>query len=372
MTLSTSERIDRKVIRRCVLLITILVVIWALQRFQGFLVPTMIGLFLALVLTPIVHEMEVRGFPRVIAAGLVVLTVLISFGSVIYAVLPSYENYLDRAPEIVRDIERKLAPIREKAEEAGLIGGRKPVQETPELQPGARAAVPVEPDPEGDDVELPVPGRSFYTDVALNAPALFGNFLYIVFLTFFTIYDRRRLMRFALATQRTFGARAWIYRVIRDMRTKVASYLMAVTIINSVLGIVTGLVFWALGMPNPILWGAGMAVLNFIPYLGPAVMNVIVFAVAFVHYPTVFLAFIPVACLLILNLLEGQFVTPMVIGSRVATGSLPVFLAVAFGAWLWGPAGALLATPALIVGQTLMTARVTARRTPDREAKPVS
>lgn len=146
------------------------------------------------------------------------------------------------------------------------------------------------------------------------------------------------------------------------MRTKVARYLLTISIINVMLGIATAVTFWALGMPNPVLWGVGMAILNFIPYLGPAIMNVIVFAVAFVHYPSFFVALLPVAALLMLNLIEGQIVTPMLIGSRIAVGALPVFLAVAFGAWLWGAVGALLATPALIVGQTLTTARRRAQR----------
>ena len=358
-----------RVIRRCLIFLVAVATMWALQNFESFLVPTLIGLFLALVLTPIVHALERRGVPAGIAAAGIVVTMLLSLGAVIYAVLPGYEDYTRRAPEIVREIERKLAPLRESAVEAGILkegeGGTEEALEGDEQGTPKIAPVPSNDgkSENGEEAEMvPTPTREFYTDIALEAPTLFGNFLYIVFLTFFTIYDRRRLMRAALMTQSNFGARAWLARVIREMRTKVARYLLTITIINTGLGICTGLVFWGIGMPSPLLWGVGMATLNFIPYLGPAIMNVIVFAVAFVSFPTVGMALVPVAALLMLNMIEGQIVTPMVVGSRVLSGTLPVFVAVAFGAWLWGAAGALLATPALIVGQTLMSARRSARR----------
>lgn len=337
-------------IRRAVLFIALMLGFVAMERFDDFLIPTTIGAFLALILTPVVSRLEQVGLPRAIAAGGVVLTALIILGSAIYAALPSYDDYVRRLPEIARDVERKLAPLQERAEGAGLI---EPKVAVPEGAGEIKAE---------EDAALPVPDRSFYTDVALEAPAVLGNFLYIVFLTFFAIYDRRRIMRAALATQSDFGNRAWLYRILRRIRGDVARYLLTVTLINAGLGVATGLAFWAVGMPNPALWGTAMALMNFIPYLGAAMMNVATLAVAFVHFPTFALALLPVAILLTLNLLEGQMVTPMVVGTKVVKGVLPVFISVAFGAFLWGPAGAVLATPALIVVQTVLRSRQEERR----------
>jgi len=340
-----------RVIRRAVLFIAVILGLFAMQRFESFLVPTVIGAFLALILTPVVSRLEMVGVPRPLAAGGVVLAALIVIGSAIYAALPTYDDYVERLPEIVRDVERKLAPLQERAEDAGLL--------KPEEKGVDSLGDEIE---DMGEVELPVPGRSFVTDIALGAPAVVGNFLYIIFLTFFSIYDRRRIMRAALTTQSSFADRAWLYRILRLIRGDVARYLLTVTLINTGLGIATGLCFWAIGMPNPALWGTAMALMNFIPYLGAGVMNVVTFAVAFLHYPTFALALLPVAVLLTLNLLEGQMVTPMVVGTKVVNGVLPVFLSVAFGAWLWGPAGAVLATPALIVVQTVLRSREQERR----------
>lgn len=359
-------------IRRCLIVIAAVAALWALERFESFLLPTFIALFLALILTPVVTALEERGVPRGPAAAGLVLAVLIGLASLVYAVLPSYEDYRDRGPEIVREIERKLAPIAKTAVDAGMV-------EDPKESDGEDAADENEPsnvmedrtDAPSDDEKkageivtdaVSDASRSFYADIALGTPAVFGTLLYVVILTFFTVYDRHRLMRMALATQSTFYGRLWLARLIRDTRTAVSRYLLLITVINTMLGIVTGLVFWGLGMPNPVLWGAGMAAMNFIPYLGAVIVNILVFAVAFVHYPTLGMALLPVGALLLLNTIEGQILTPMIVGARVRASSLPVFVAVAFGAWLWGPVGALLATPALIVVQTLISKRHSARR----------
>ena len=348
---SQGETVNARVIRYCLVAIATVAVVTALRQFESFLVPTIIGIFLALILTPVVSRLEMLGVPRALAAAGVVLTVLIVVGGAIYAALPSYDDYVERLPEIARDVERKLAPLQERVEDAGLSlpapmadEGDGPVREP------------------GENAGLPMPDRSFYTDIALEAPAFVGNFLYIVFLTFFAILDRARIMRAALATQSTFTDRAWLYRVLRRIRGDVARYLLTVTLINTGLGIATGLCFWAVGMPNPVLWGTAMALMNFIPYLGAGMMNVATFAVAFVHFPSLALTLLPVALLLTLNLVEGQMITPLVVGTQVVRGVLPVFLSVAFGAWLWGPAGAVLATPALIVVQTILRFRREERR----------
>ncbi len=348
---SQGESDGARIQRRAIVFIAVVLGLVAMERFEDFLIPTTIGAFLALILTPVVHRLERGGVPRALAAAGVVLTTLVLLGGAIYAALPTYDDYVERLPEIARDVERKLAPLQERAEDAGLI------ERQPGAAPGGAAMAG-----EGEGSALPQPVRSFYTDMVMDAPAMLGNFLFIVFLTFFAIYDRRRLMRAALATQSSFRDRAWIFRILQRVRWDVARYLLTVTIINSGLGLATGLSFWAVGMPNPVLWGTAMGLLNFIPYLGAAFMNVATFAVAFVHFPTLALAVLPVAILLTLNLIEGQIITPMVVGTQVVRGVLPVFLSVAFGAWLWGPAGAVLAPPALIVAQTVLRSRREERR----------
>jgi predicted PurR-regulated permease PerM len=122
--------------------------------------------------------------------------------------------------------------------------------------------------------------------------------------------------------------------------------------INELHGLATGVAFWWLELPNAPLWGVMVGLLNFMPYIGPLIANVIIIAVGAATYASLTQAIKPVLALLTINIIEGQVVTPMIVGQRTRVGALPVFLALIFGAWLWGALGALVAAPMLIVAST--------------------
>jgi len=92
------------------------------------------------------------------------------------------------------------------------------------------------------------------------------------------------------------------------------------------------------------------AVLNFVPYIGAACMTLILLGVGLVTFPSLGMALIPAATFVVVATIEGQFITPTVLGRRLTLNPLVVLLALAFWAWLWGPMGAFLAVPLTIVG----------------------
>ena len=109
---------------------------------------------------------------------------------------------------------------------------------------------------------------------------------------------------------------------------------------------------YLMGLPSPILWGALAFGLNYVPYVGPAIMDVLLFGIGLLTFPTLFGALLPPAVFLAVTVIEGQFLTPAIVGRRVLNlHPLAIFLGIAFWAWLWGPVGAFLATPILIVAR---------------------
>jgi len=102
------------------------------------------------------------------------------------------------------------------------------------------------------------------------------------------------------------------------------------------------------GLPLVLEWGVIAFVLNYIPYLGPLAMNLVLFAVGIVTFPTLGQALVAPACFIAMTTLEGHFITPSIMGRRLTLNPLNVFLALAFWTWLWGPIGAFLAVPLLI------------------------
>jgi predicted PurR-regulated permease PerM len=119
--------------------------------------------------------------------------------------------------------------------------------------------------------------------------------------------------------------------------------------INVGVGIVTGLICAVTGMPNPAGLGALAAILNFIPIIGPVAMFAVLVVVGVVSFPTLGGGLLAAAIFAAMTFLEGHFLTPMIVGRRLALNALAVFLTLAFWTWLWGPMGAFLSSPLLIV-----------------------
>jgi predicted PurR-regulated permease PerM len=103
-----------------------------------------------------------------------------------------------------------------------------------------------------------------------------------------------------------------------------------------------------LGMPNPFLWGAVAAVLNFLPYVGSATTLVLLTVVAFVTFNSIGHVAAVAASYLALATIEGQVVQPLIVGRRLELNPIMVFLALWLGGWFWGVAGIVMAVPTLL------------------------
>jgi len=106
-------------------------------------------------------------------------------------------------------------------------------------------------------------------------------------------------------------------------------------------------------MPNPAGLGALAATLNFIPIIGPVATFAILLVVGIIALPTLGAALVAPLAFVGIAFLEGHFITPTIIGRRLALNALAVFIALAFWTWLWGPMGAFLSSPLLIVAIVL-------------------
>ena len=122
-----------------------------------------------------------------------------------------------------------------------------------------------------------------------------------------------------------------------------------VTTINLGVGVATGIICALTGMPNPAALGALAATLNFIPIIGPVFMFAILTVVGVVAFPTLAAGLLGPILFAGMTFLEGHFLTPVIVGRRLQLNALAVFIALAFWTWLWGPMGAFLASPILIV-----------------------
>jgi predicted PurR-regulated permease PerM len=142
--------------------------------------------------------------------------------------------------------------------------------------------------------------------------------------------------------------------VLDDAENEVSQYFGTLVVVNLCLAAVAMGLASAVGLPNPLLWGVLAGTLNFIPYLGPAVMVATLFVIGLLTFPTLKAAFVAPIIWIFVTTLEGQFITPTIIGHRHALNPFLVFLSIAFWARMWGPLGAFLAVPLVICVVVLM------------------
>jgi predicted PurR-regulated permease PerM len=142
-------------------------------------------------------------------------------------------------------------------------------------------------------------------------------------------------------------------RILNEIEEQLGSYLLTVTLINAGVGIATGLICTVTGMPNPAGLGALAATLNYIPIIGPVATFAVLVVVGIVAFPTLGGAMMAPLLFGVLTFFEGHFITPTIIGRKLALNALAVLLALAFWTWLWGPMGGFLSSPLLIVALIL-------------------
>jgi predicted PurR-regulated permease PerM len=180
------------------------------------------------------------------------------------------------------------------------------------------------------------------------SPTFAETLLFIATLILF-IASWRELRRALIMNFGERTARLRTLRILNEIEDHLGNYLLMVTMINIGVGVVTGLICAVTGMPNPAGLGALAAILNFIPIIGPVAMFAVLVVVGIIALPTLSGGLIAPALFAVMTFMEGHFLTPTIVGRRLALNALAVFVTLAFWTWLWGPMGAFLSSPLLIV-----------------------
>jgi predicted PurR-regulated permease PerM len=170
----------------------------------------------------------------------------------------------------------------------------------------------------------------------------------------FFLIGSQKLRRQLITYFGTREARLRAVRIWNDIEHNLITYVGTVSVINIGVGAMTAAMLYVLGFPSPLAFGILAFALNYIPYIGPAIIVATLFGVGLVTTPSLGAAILPPLLFVGMTTIEGHFLTPSVIGRRLTLSPFLVFLALAFWTWLWGPFGAFMATPLLIVGLVVL------------------
>ena len=302
---------------------------------KAFFLPVVAAFVIGTMLSPAASFLEKRRIPRGLSAVLIVAAVVAGITVIVGLISAPVMQWTGRLPELAEIVKDKLhvfdRPLALWHELQGMLG-------VSNAFPAAPFQLP--------KLEWVQPALEFL-------PPTFTEFLLFIATLILFIASWRELRRALVMTFTGHDSRLRALRVLNDIEENLGAYLLTVTLINMGFGVATGLVCWVTGMPNPAGFGALAATLNYLPILGPVVMFVVLALVGFMALPTLGAGLIAPLAFIGITFLEGHFVTPTIIGRRLELNALAVFISLAFWTWLWGPMGAFLSSPLLIVALVL-------------------
>jgi predicted PurR-regulated permease PerM len=192
--------------------------------------------------------------------------------------------------------------------------------------------------------------------LAASAPHVLIQLFFALLVIYFFLAGWTAMRKKTIVSRGSFEGALTTARVIQQVVDATSTYIGTITVINVTLGALTALILWQLGMDSPIMWGGIVAVLNYIPYLGPIAAALFLFFGGLMTFPDAWSAMLPPAIFVGLHLVEANFITPMIVGKRLTISPLAILVSLSFWAWVWGTTGALLAVPLLIIMKTVFSA----------------
>lgn len=298
-------------------------------------IPLTLALMLSFVLTPLVTQLRRIGLPRILGATVVVGALLVSATYATIAVSGPAAAWASRVPEVLRSVEGKVRPLRQPIQSLTELAER--VEHITDVgAPSSSQAVTIE-------------KESLMVSAVGKTLSIFsGAVVLLIALYFLLVWGDvllERILGYALALHN----RERTLQVLETIHQRMSQYIGTVFAINFGLGCCVAAAMHWLQVPNPVLWGVFCAIATFIPYLGALVGTIIIGLVSLFTFPTLGAAALPPLAYFGLTFIEGNFVTPYILGRAFQLNPLVIFVWLVFWGWLWGVSGAIVAVPLLML-----------------------
>ena len=321
-------------IARALVVLSTLAVVAACYFGRDILATVVLALLLSLLLSPLVNVIEKLRVPRVAASALAVLLIVGCLVSGLVALAPPAQDWLSKAPSAISSVRERLAQWR------GSMQKAQKATETLE-----NLAKPAQAPTEKVLVVKDQPG--ILITVVSATPHVIATIAIIILLLFFCLSSGDNFLRRLVEIAPGMKEKRTVINIARDVQREISRYLLTTTVINLGLGCATAVALACWGVPNALLWGALAFVLHFAPIVGAGVTASVLAIVGFSTFDDITHALALPATFLLLAFIEGQLVTPTVIGRRLGLNPVVVFVWLLLWGALWGVIGILLAGPML-------------------------
>lgn len=318
-----------------------LATVGALYVGKELLIPITLALVLKLLLQPVMDFLSMK--LRIPAAVSAIILILCIFGTAVvvaFSISGPASSWLQKAPQVLPTLKEKLVPLRQPIEY--LQGAVKELEDAATSTKDANVPQVAVKDTSAvasklTGITLMVLGRIFTTMIVL----------------FFLLAAGERLLRGLIEVLPRLRDKRQAVDIAAETQRQIGGYLVTITVMNTLVGLLTGLAMWACGLGDPVLWGAAAFVLNYIPILGPATGVALFFVTGLVALDWPWQALLPAVLYLLIHICEGEIITPMLLAKRFTLNPVLVIVSLFFWHTLWGVPGALLAVPLLAMFKIL-------------------
>jgi len=312
-------------------ILAILAVLYTLSYARDFVLPLVMALLLDLLFSPVVRALTRIGIGAPFGAAIVVLGLLalVSFGA--YELSTPVERWVTEAPATLSRAEARMKKLTKPLER---------VRRTAEqVETATSTAVPPK------TTEVVVRGPSIVARVFGTTQRFVAGSLQVIILLYFLLAAGDLFLQKLVKVLPQLGDKRTAVQIARKAESSISTYLITALAVNVGEGIVVAIVLYFLGMPNPALWGALVAMLEFIPYLGAVTIILVLSVAALTTFDSVTHALLMPAAFLAINLLQANLVSPLLYSRRLTLNPVALFVGLAFWWWIWGIPGAFVAVP---------------------------
>jgi predicted PurR-regulated permease PerM len=327
------EALDRVEIRSIAITgLFVLGILYTVYFARAILLPIVIAILLDFLLSPVIRGLKRVRIREPLGAALIILVLLGVLGGGVYSLAEPAQAWMARAPESLERLQTRLREI------------RRPVEQVTRTAEQVEAATEVS---KRGPPEVVVRGPRLSERLFGSTQAFVAGALETLVLLYFLLAVGDLFLQKLIRVLPQFKDKKMAVAIARETEASISTYLFTVTLVNLALGTAVTLVMLAVGMPNPMLWGALAALAEFIPYLGSTTLLATLTLAGLVSFPSVSHALLVPGSYLAVNVVQSNFITPVLLGRRLTLNPVAILVGLIFWWWIWGVAGAFIAVPLL-------------------------
>lgn len=300
---------------------------------EAIFAPFFLALVVGVIMAPLMSAFDRIGLPTPSGALIIIVCGFLFFVFLAAFLGPKLQDAVRQIPMIWEELNDTIISFQQALR--GLNDMSKGVAEA--LSPDGGPA------PETEDA-VAVPTAA---DALLLAPPILAQLMIFVGSLFFFLMSKSEIYLWVAPKIGSRDETSRLHGCFIQAEKLVSRYFLTITVINACFGLIIAVVMAAIGMPSPIVWGLLAFGMNYVLYIGPMALAVLLLLSGVVAFDGVMVT-LPAALFIGLNMLEGQFITPALVGRHLAINPLLVFLSLVFWMWLWGPMGGFIAIPLLL------------------------